>query len=125
MAVEMQEIMDAATKLGQMISQHPAVAKYKAAQKSVADDPEAARLLQEFDRQLETLSRQESSGMPLTDAQRTQIEGVQSRLVSNLKMKAMQFAQVEFTDMLRKVSQAWQKPLAESGAGGAGRIKSE
>jgi cell fate (sporulation/competence/biofilm development) regulator YlbF (YheA/YmcA/DUF963 family) len=120
MADDLQPILEAATKLGEMLAQHPAVARYRSAQKSVADDPETSRLLQEFDKQLETLARQEASGMPVTDAQRSTIESIQTRLMSNLKMKAFQIAQVEFTDLLRKVSQAWQKPLA--GAGGLGGV---
>jgi cell fate (sporulation/competence/biofilm development) regulator YlbF (YheA/YmcA/DUF963 family) len=37
-------------------------ARYRDAQKAVAADPEASRLMQEFGRQLETLARQ--SGLP-------------------------------------------------------------
>ena len=33
MAVDTQQIMEAAEKLGKMVSEHPAVAKYQAAQK--------------------------------------------------------------------------------------------
>jgi len=117
MAVEAKEIVESAEKLGQLVAQHPAVAKYKAAQKAVADDPEAGRLLADFDKQLETLARQEQSGMHVTDAQRSQLESLQSRIVSNLKVKALNLAQVDFMDLLRKVSQAWQKPLAETSGG--------
>src|SRR5207248_1262289 len=59
MAVDQQEILQAAEKLGQLLAQHPAVEKYKQAQKAVADDPEASRLLADFDKQIETLGRQE------------------------------------------------------------------
>ena len=126
MPVEETEILQAAQKLGDLVSQHASVAKYKQAQKAVADDPEASRLFTEFNRQLETLVRQEQSGMPVTDAQRTQLEGLQSRIVSNIKVKALNMAQVEFIDLLRKITQTIQKPLnlsegaAAAGAGGGG-----
>jgi len=120
MAVDTQQVMDAAEKLGQLLAQHPAVEKYKSAQKSVSDDPEASRLLAEFDRQLETLSRQEQTGHPITDAQRMQLETIQSRLVSNLKVKAWNMAQVEFVDLLRKVGQTYQRLLADSAPAAAG-----
>jgi cell fate (sporulation/competence/biofilm development) regulator YlbF (YheA/YmcA/DUF963 family) len=120
MAVETQEIMDAAEKLGQMVSQHPAVAKYRQAQKSVADDPDAARLMSDFDKQLETLLRQEQSGMAATDAQRKQLESLQMQIASHIKIKALNLAQVEFVDLLRKINQIIQRPLgAEAGGGGA------
>jgi cell fate (sporulation/competence/biofilm development) regulator YlbF (YheA/YmcA/DUF963 family) len=122
MAVDTDQIMQEAEKLGQLVAQHPAVARYKQAQKSVADDPEAGRMLADFDRQLETLGRQEQSGMPVTDAQRMQLESLQGRIISHIKIKALNMAQVEFVDLLRKVTQTIQRPLADTppGAGGAG-----
>jgi cell fate (sporulation/competence/biofilm development) regulator YlbF (YheA/YmcA/DUF963 family) len=124
MPVDTQQIIAEAEKLGQLVAQHPAVAKYKAAQKSVADDPDAGRLLAEFDKQLDTLGRQEQTGMPVTDAQRSQLESLQTRIVSNIKVKALNLAQVEFIDLLRRVTQTIQRPLAdvEPGAGGQSRL---
>jgi cell fate (sporulation/competence/biofilm development) regulator YlbF (YheA/YmcA/DUF963 family) len=121
MATDTQQILDAAEKLGALIKDHPSVERYRAAQKAVTDDPEAARLLQEFDRQLETLGRQEQSGRPVTDAQRMQLESLQSRIVSHLKIKNLNLAQVEFVDLLRKVSQTYQRPLAEAAGALGGR----
>jgi cell fate (sporulation/competence/biofilm development) regulator YlbF (YheA/YmcA/DUF963 family) len=120
MAVDTDQIIQEAEKLGQLVSQHPAVARYKQAQKAVSEDPEAGRLLADFDRQLETLGRQEQSGMPVTDAQRMQLESLQGRIISHLKIKALNLAQVEFVDLLRKVTQTIQRPLVDSPAGGGG-----
>ena len=120
MAVDTQQIISEAEKLGLLVAQHPAVTKYKQAQRSVSDDPDAARLLSEFDRQLETLSRQESSGMPVTDAQRQQLETLQSRIVSHIKVKNLNMAQVEFMDLLRRVTQTIQRPLADTAGAQAG-----
>jgi cell fate (sporulation/competence/biofilm development) regulator YlbF (YheA/YmcA/DUF963 family) len=120
MPVDTQQIMDAAEKLGQMVAQHPAVERYKQAQKSVAEDPEAGRLLADFDRQLETLARQEQSGMQVTDAQRQQLEALQSRIISHLKIKNLNLAQVEFIDLLRKINQIIQRPLMDTPVAGAG-----
>jgi cell fate (sporulation/competence/biofilm development) regulator YlbF (YheA/YmcA/DUF963 family) len=119
MPTDTQQIMDEAEKLSQMVADHPATAKYKSAQKAVADDPEAGRLLADFDRQIETLSRQEQQGVPVTDAQRVQLESLQGRIVSNLKVKNLNLAQVEFIDLLRRVNQTIQRPLTE-GTGAAG-----
>src|SRR5215210_2052196 len=120
MAVDTDQIVQEAEKLGQLVAQHPAVARYKQAQRAVAEDPEAGRLLADFDRQLETLGRQEQSGMPVTDAQRMGLESLQSRIISHIKIKALNMAQVEFVDLLRKVTQTIQRPLADQPAGSAG-----
>jgi cell fate (sporulation/competence/biofilm development) regulator YlbF (YheA/YmcA/DUF963 family) len=119
MAIDTQQILDAAEKLGQMLKEHPAIARFKAAQKAVADDPEAGRLLAEFDRQIESLARQEQSGRPVTDAQRLQLESLQSKIVSHIKIKNLNLAQVEFVDLLRKISQTYQRPLADALPGSA------
>src|SRR5688572_15434881 len=121
MPVDTQQIMSEADKLGNLVAQHPAVDKYKQAQKAVMDDPDASRTMAEFERQLETLARQEATGMPVTDAQRSQLESLQSRIVSNIKVKALNMAQVEFIDLLRKVNQAIQGKLVDVGTAGAPR----
>lgn len=122
MADQTQEIMETAQKLGDLVSKHPATDKYRQAQKAVSEDAEASRLLADFDRQLESLARQEQTGMPVTDAQRQQLESLQSRISSHIKVKNLSLAQVDFMDLLRKISATWQRPLAEtSPTAGAGR----
>ena len=113
MAVDTQQILAEAEKLGQLVAQHPAVEKYKQAQKAVSEDPETNRAMAEFQRQFETLARQEQSGMPMTDAQRQQLESVQSRIVSNIRVKALNLAEVDFIDLLRKVNQTIQGKLVD------------
>jgi cell fate (sporulation/competence/biofilm development) regulator YlbF (YheA/YmcA/DUF963 family) len=121
MAVDTQQIMDEAEKLGQLVAQHPAVDRYKQAQKAVADDAEASRMMADFERTLSKLDQQAQAGLPITDAQRDQIEALQSKIVSHIKVKALNMAQVEFVDLLRKVTQTIQKPLAGAGAPAGGR----
>jgi cell fate (sporulation/competence/biofilm development) regulator YlbF (YheA/YmcA/DUF963 family) len=116
-AADTQQIVAEAEKLGQLVATHPAVQRYKDAQRAVAADPEAGRLLADFDRTLDALGRQEQAGMPVSDAQRMQLEQFQSRIVSHLKIKALNLAQVEFVDLLRKVTQTVQAQV-QGPAGG-------
>ena len=119
MPTDTQQIIDEAEKLGKLVSQHPAVENYRKAQRAIAEDPDASRSLAEFDRQLENLARQEQTGMGITDAQRQQLETLQSRIVSNIKVKNLNMAQVEFIDLLRKVTQTVQSKVVDQTAGGA------
>ena len=119
MPTETKDILDAAEKIAQMVADHPATARFKSAQKAVTDDAEASRLLADFDRQLETLGRQEQQGVPLTEAQRVQLEQLQSRIVSNIKIKNLNLAQVDFIDLLRRINQTIQRPLTETAGGAA------
>ena len=59
MPTDTQAILDAADKIGQMVKDHPAYERYRSAAKAVGEDPEAGRLVSDFNRQLETLMRQE------------------------------------------------------------------
>jgi cell fate (sporulation/competence/biofilm development) regulator YlbF (YheA/YmcA/DUF963 family) len=120
MPVDTQQILQEAEKLGQMLKEHPAVQRFKSAQKAVSEDAEASRLLGEFDRQLEALARQEQQGRPVTDAQRMQLEALQAKIVSHIKIKNLNLAQVEFVDLLRKISQTYQRLLADTPVPAAG-----
>ena len=121
MPVDTQQIMDEAARIGELVAQHPAVARYKEARKAVEQDPEANRLMADFDRQLETLARQQAAGAQVTDAQQQQLESLQSRIVSHLKIKALNLAQVEFIDLLRKITQTIQRQLNLQEAAPAGQ----
>src|SRR5438046_804849 len=116
MPADTQQILDQAAKVADLLAVHPAVEAYRKAQKAVADDPDASRTLGEFDRLLESLERQQMQGAPVTDAQRTQLESLQSRIVSNLKVKALNMAQVEFMDLLRRANQAMLSKLGDAAA---------
>ncbi|HWE96179.1 MAG TPA: YlbF family regulator [Tepidisphaeraceae bacterium] len=121
MPVDTTQIMDEATKLGLLVAQHPAVARYKQAREAVDKDPEATRMLADLDRQIENLTRQQQAGLPVTDAQQQQLEALQNRIVSQLKIKNLNLAQVDFVDLLRKVTQTIQRQLADEPAAGAQR----
>lgn len=120
MPVDTDQIMQEAEKLGQLVAQHPAVARYKEAQRAVESDPEAGRMMAEFNHQMDALERQMQAGINPTDAQRQGIESLQNRIVSHLKIKALNLAQVEFVDLLRRVTQTIQRPSADTPAAAAG-----
>ncbi|MEM6315763.1 MAG: YlbF family regulator [Planctomycetota bacterium] len=112
MAASEQDILDAAKKLGDLVADHPAVKKMADAQKSVAEDAEAGRMLGEFEQKIAVIGRNEQMGQPVTQQERTELEALQQKIASNLKVQNLDAAQVDFTALLRKVSQAWQGPIA-------------
>lgn len=125
MPVDTQQIMDEAEKLGHLVAQHTAVERYKQAQKAVAEDADASRLLADFERNLAKLDQQAQAGLPVTDAQRDQLEAMQTKIVSHIKVKALNMAQVEFVDLLRRITQTIQKPLSDGHAAAAAGPKSQ
>lgn len=119
------EIFQLADKIGQLLKDHPTVTKYKQAQESLQKDPDAAQLMGNFNRMLEALSRQEQQGMSVSDAQRMQLQTLQDQIVSHIKIKSLNMAEMEFYDLLRKVSQSYQKPIMESMPGAAKRQQAQ
>lgn len=119
MPTDTQTVLDAAQKVADLLEQHPAVEKYKQAQKTLQDDPDSASLLKEFNSVLTQIAHNERAGLPPTDEQRRKFEGLQTQIAGHIKFKAYSIAEFELTDLLRKVSQTWQKPLARPGATGA------
>lgn len=116
MPVDTQQILEAAEKLGKLVGQHPVVERYRQAQRSLAEDPEAARLADAFNREISRLSRQEEQGVAVTDAQRRQLESIQSQLASHLKFKAFSAAQVEYVDLMRRISDSIRRQVQEAAA---------
>lgn len=123
-----QDLLDAAAKLGDMIAAHSSVNKYKEAQKAVSTDPEAGRLLGEYEKEMMTLVRQEQQGIPVSDAQQQKLVALQGRIASNIRIKALNIAEMDFYDMLRKVNQTMLRQVngvaggaASGGAGAAGQ----
>jgi cell fate (sporulation/competence/biofilm development) regulator YlbF (YheA/YmcA/DUF963 family) len=120
MPADTQSILDAAGKVADLLAEHPAVEKYKQAQKALQDDPGASRLLADFNSIITQISHNERAGLPPTEDQRRKFETLQTQIASHLKFKSYSMAEYELTDLLRKISAVWQKPLARPGAAGGG-----
>jgi len=118
MPADTQSLLDAADKLADLLAEHPAVEKYKQAQKTLQDDPDASRLLSDFNSVLTQISHNERAGMPPTEEQQRKFTALQTQIAGHLKFKSYSLAEYELTDLLRRVSQTWQKPLARPGAAG-------
>jgi cell fate (sporulation/competence/biofilm development) regulator YlbF (YheA/YmcA/DUF963 family) len=110
----MTEILETAGKLGDLVAKHPAIEKYTQAQQAMAKDGEAGRLLQQFEQRAMVIARNEQMGQPVTPSERQELERMQATIAGNLKIKAFSIAQTDMTDLLRKVSQKWQGPVAKA-----------
>ena len=110
----MAHITDLARQLGEAVAKHPTLEKYAAAQEALGKDTEATRLLTTFEQKAATMMRNEQMGQVVGEAERRDLETIQQQLASNLKVKAYSIAQTDMTDLLRKVSQTWQRPVAEA-----------
>lgn len=109
--------MQTAGKLGELVAKHSAIKKYAEAQAALAKDADATRLLGEFERRAAVLMRNEQMGQMVGEGERRELEMLQQQIASNIRVKAFSIAQTEMTDLLRRVSQTWQRPVAEAQGG--------
>lgn len=108
------QIMEAARKLGDLVAKHPAIKKYAEAQEALSKDAAATRLLGDFERRAAVLMRNEQVGQMVSEAERRELEALQQQIAANIRVKAFSITQTDMTDLLRRVSQAWQRPVAEA-----------
>ena len=116
-----QQITETARKLGELVSKHPAIKRYAESQEALSRDTDATRLLGDFERKAAVLMRNEQMGQVVGEAERRELETLQQQIASNIRVKAYSIAQTDMTDLLRKVSQTWQRPVADAQGGPEGR----
>ena len=73
------------------------------------------------ERKAAVLMRNEQMGQVVGEAERRELEALQQQIASNIRVKAYSIAQTDMTDLLRKVSQTWQRPVADAQGGPEGR----
>ena len=108
------EAIEMAEKLGDLVAKHPVFEQYQKASKTLREDQDAGRLLQQFEQKAMVLARNEQMGQPVTQSERSELEQMQQTIAGNLRVKAFSIAQADMTDLLRKVSQAWQTPVSKA-----------
>jgi cell fate (sporulation/competence/biofilm development) regulator YlbF (YheA/YmcA/DUF963 family) len=97
------DIDKAAKDLGEMIADHPAARRFDEAAKALDSDVQAQRLMNDFNRAIQALAEKQASQKPIEVADKHKLEQLQTQVATNLKVQALQKAQMDYVDLLRKV----------------------
>ncbi len=100
------EIITAAEKLGDLIAQHDAAKKLESALKALQSNVESQRVLNDYNRHLQSLGEKEASGRPIEVEDKRKLESLQRAVVMNPLLRQFQTAQMDYVDLLRKVDDA-------------------
>ncbi len=100
-----QDILQAASALGKMVSEHESAKRLESAVKLLQNDLESQRLLADFNKLMQTLAQKEASGRPIEVADKRTLEAVQSKIVKNPTLRQFQIAQMDHLDLLRKIDE--------------------
>lgn len=100
------QILDAAAKLGRLISEHPAMKKYRQVLQAVREDTPAQHLLADYSRQMDAIQEKESQGQPIEVEDKRRLSELQGRVAMHPILRDMQMAQMDYVDLMRKVDEA-------------------
>ncbi len=100
------QILAAATSLGRMISEHPAMKKYRQVLEAVREDTQAQHLLADYSRQMDLIQEKESQGRPIEVEDKRRLSDLQGRVAMHPVLRDMQMAQMDYVDLMRKVDEA-------------------
>ena len=114
MAVDTQQILQSAEKLGGFSSSIPPPSVSRPPRRPWPKTPTPADCSRISSGNSKPWAARNSRDAPSPMPSAWQIEGLQAKIVSHIKIKNLNLAQVEFVDLLRKISQTYQRPLADT-----------
>ena len=99
----MQEIIEQAKKLGEMIAAHERTIALKEMEKVLEGDQVARDLLQEYQKQAERMQNLEHSGKPIEVDDKHKMRDLEQKMALNDTLKKITAKQVDFVEMMNKV----------------------
>lgn len=107
-----EQIQAKARELGQLIAEHEATQRLDDAGKALDNDPDAQRLVNQFNQQLQQLAQKQQAGQPIEAHEKQQLQQTQQDVATNVKVQNLQRAQMDYLDVVR---QAFQTVTQEAG----------
>ena len=111
------EIIQQATKLGELIADHETSRRLEKAVAGLQADLEAQRAMTDLNRYGQALEQKARSGQPIEVADKRKLEALESAVVSNPLLVGLQKAQMDYVDLLRKVDEAITGKAPDADAG--------
>ncbi|MEM1353367.1 MAG: YlbF family regulator [Planctomycetota bacterium] len=100
------EILDQATKLGELIAEHDTAKRLEQAVAGLQNDLNAQRAMTDLNRYAQSLEQKARQGQPIEVEEKRKLESLETAVVTNPLLTGMQKAQMDYVDLLRKVDEA-------------------
>ena len=101
-----QDILEQATKLGELLADHDAIKKLQAATKAFEADTASQRAMIDYQRFAQGLQQKAQQGGPIEVEDKRKLEQLQQTVITNPLLANMQRAEMDYLDLLRKVDSA-------------------
>ena len=102
----MDDIVKLADQLGKAIASSKAAADYRAAREAMHADPDTSKLLQQFMEQSSKVHKLTQEQKPIEPDDKHALNDLQAQVAAQDTFKQFSATQVEYIDVMRKVSQA-------------------
>lgn len=113
---DVKEILEQATKLGEMLAENDSTKKLQSATKAFESDVISQRAMTDYQRFAQSLQQKAQQGAPIEVEDKRKLEELQQAVITNPMLANMQRAEMDYVDLLRKID------AAIVGAGGAAGV---
>ena len=108
---DVQELLNKARSLGVALAGHPRVRAHYEAQRAVRADPEAQKLLQDYQAQLNHIRRLEAARKPIEVADKRKLRDLEARMAGHEALKTLMRTQADQVEIMAQVNRAIEEPL--------------
>ncbi len=113
---QLDNIVAEAGKLGKLIAASAASKVFMQMRKTVEEDSQAVKLVEDYQRQVQEITELESSAKPIEPEDKHQLTELQQNMASNETLKSWMKAQAHFSEMMGKVNKAISEPFQDTPA---------
>lgn len=99
----MQEVIEQARRLGEMIAAHPRTKALKEMQQVLDKDEIASNLLRDYQKQIEHIHALERAGKPIEVSDKHALRDIEQKMANNETLKQINIREVDFVEMMNKV----------------------
>lgn len=110
----MSEIIDMATNLGKAIGLSQQASNLRAARKALDAEPATMQVLKDYQTQSDKVEQLQHENKPIEVEDKHKLQELHEKLISSETFKKFTAAQMEYVDLMRQVSTAMRKQLAET-----------
>jgi cell fate (sporulation/competence/biofilm development) regulator YlbF (YheA/YmcA/DUF963 family) len=114
-----EEILAAASALGQRIARHDAFQRLRPAEDAVRSDPALKKLLEDFDRQRRKIEDLESARLPVEPEDKREMIRLSDAVHNSPKLQELVRAQADYMELMNRVNKAIQQALLPAGQTGS------
>ncbi|MBN1436689.1 MAG: YlbF family regulator [Sedimentisphaerales bacterium] len=99
----MDKLIELSRRLGRQIAAHERTVLMQNAQKALQEDPDARKLVEDFQKQAEKIHKLEQENKPIEVADKHQLEAYENQMSSNDKVREFSRRQADYVEMMRKI----------------------